>query len=331
MLRPATQNLCSPWTLALGLLLAVALPSFALDRTAAERALLEGRADDAIAALRSHIAGSPHDAAAHLLLCRAFFSEEFIGPAVTACEAAIANGGATDSNTQLWMGRAYGRRADQVGPFTGFSLARKARSAFERAHTLDPASVAAANDLSEYYIAAPSIVGGGTDKALALASSVEPVMPFASHRMRAMVAEKKHEFPTAEREFRAAAESSGRPESWTDLGNYFARRGNPDRAVAALRQAYAADTAKDAALVDIASILNDVHRNPELAQQALRDYLASSAKTDAAPAFRAHLLLGQILAASGDKDAAKIEFQAALKLASNYAPARKALQSLQER
>ena len=66
--------------------------------------------------------------------------------------------------------------------------------------------------------------------------------------------------------------------------------------------------------------------SPIWPRKLLRDYLASPAKTDDAPAFKVHLQLGDLLKRRGDTDGAQREYAAALALASNYAPARKAAQ-----
>jgi tetratricopeptide (TPR) repeat protein len=304
-----------------------AAASSVTDHASAEHALMHGRVDEAANILHQLIAANQKDATAHLLLCRAFYSEELLDAAVSECEAALANGLSGDSTAQDWMGRAYGRKADKAGPLTGLSLAHKVRTAFEIAVQLNPNNSPAVNDLSEYYVGAPSIVGGGLDKAEALAARVETRLPQPGHRIRGLIAEKKKDYATAEREFRAAVAVAGHPDAWADLGDYFGRRQQNDQAIAALRKALEADTAKDGSLLDVASILDTIHREPQMAQQALRDYLASNSKSDAAPAFRAHYQLGKLLAAAGDKPAAKSEYEAALALAANYEPARKALRA----
>jgi Flp pilus assembly protein TadD len=63
-----------------------------------------------------------------------------------------------------------------------------------------------------------------------------------------------------------------------------------------------------------------------MAEKALREYLASPSKTDDAPAFKVHLQLGDILKKRGDTAGAQREYAAALALASNFAPAHKAVQ-----
>jgi tetratricopeptide (TPR) repeat protein len=143
-----------------------------------------------------------------------------------------------------------------------------------------------------------------------------------------MAAEQQKDYTTAEREFLAAVNVAHRSDAWSDLGAFYQRRGNGDKTVEAIRACVAANIAHDASLVDAASILNDANREPELQERLLRDYLRSPAQTDAAPTFRAHVMLGKVLKARGDKAAAKIEFESALALAADYAPAKEALQSV---
>jgi len=74
--------------------------------------------------------------------------------------------------------------------------------------------------------------------------------------------------------------------------------------------------------------LNDMKRDPQLSIQLLRRYLESPARSDIAPAIHVHVLLGRILARSGDIPGARQQFQAALALAAGYAPARSELNKL---
>ena len=293
------------------------------DVVAGERALMQGRADEAIAHLRAAIASNPANGSAHLLLCRTFYAEEHADQAIPECEAALTTMG-RDSKAQDWMGRAYGLKADRSGPLTGYKMAAKVRTAFEAAVNLDPKNGAAVNDLSEYYVGAPALLGGGIDKAAQLADRVQAQVPQQAHRIRALAAEKGRDFDAAEREFRAAVAVAGRPDAWTDLGHFYSRREAKDKALDALRHAVAADRGRDASLVDVASILIEKDLDPKLAEQALRSYLASSAQSDAAPVFQAHVLLGKLLAKAGDKTAAGAEYAKALALAHDYAPAEKA-------
>lgn len=296
---------------------------------ATERVLMQGRIDEAVSELRTTLAADPKNGNAQLLLCRAFYAEEMLDDAIVACESAVQTL-TTSSDAQDWMGRVYGMKADRSGPLGGLRLAHKVKSSFEIAVELDPLNGEAVNDLSEYYVGAPGVVGGGLDKAAALADRVETPLPQQAHRIRALAAEKIRDYEAAEREFQAAVAVANRPDALADLGAYFGRRKEDDKAVEALRRCLAADRARGPSSVDAASILMDIHREPQLAEQVLRQYLAGRAKSDAAPAVRAEVLLASLRSTAGDKAGAKIELDKALRLASNYAPAKHAMLALQQ-
>ncbi len=297
------------------------------DLHASEQDLLQGRADQAIAGLRSAIGRDPDNAAAHLLLCRTYLSELRGAEAAAECQAALHGGLAQDSAAQDWAGRAFGMQAEHAGPIAGLKLAGRVRNAFQVAYRLNPRNPAAANDLGEYYISAPFIVGGGVDKAAALADSLQPNLPETAHRLRALIAEKRGDEPAAEREFQAATEVAQSPGAYVDLACFYVRQKQTDKGVAAARRAVAEDRDFDANVVDAASTLSDVHQTA-LAVEVLRKYLARGHQSDGAPAFRVHTLLGELLAKEGDPTTARAEFQQALALASDYAPAKKGLEAL---
>jgi Flp pilus assembly protein TadD len=81
------------------------------------------------------------------------------------------------------------------------------------------------------------------------------------------------------------------------------------------------------ALIDAASTLYKTNRNLPLAADLVRRYLVS-APSDQAPAFKAHVLLGNILAKQGNKQGAEGEYRTALTLAKNYEPAQEGLKRL---
>ena len=310
--------------------LAAPLASNAADLVSANQALLDGNADVAVGQLKQILAADQNNGQAHLLLCRAYYSQSMASAAASECSAALRTL-ANDSSAQDWAGRAYGMQADSAGPIAGLRLALKVRNAFESAVRLNPLNGDAVNDLSEYYVDAPSIVGGGFDKAALLADRSQSQLPQNAHRMRAMAAEKQKDYGTAEREFRAAAAVANRPNAWADLGAFYSRRSQNDQALEALRRAIALDRAHDATLVDAAATLTEINREPRLAEHALRDYLASHAKSDAAPAFKVHVMLAKLLRNEGNTADAKIELEHSLELASSYAPARKELAAIEHK
>lgn len=304
------------------------LPAFA-DVADARSALYQGRLDDSSAELREHLKDNPHDAVAHQLLCRVFYAEEFADRAIAECEASVGDAHSDTklaSESEMWLGRAYGLKASRANPVSAFRIAKKVVAAFERAVDLDATNVPALSDLGEYYVGAPPIVGGGLDKADRLAARIMPVSATKAHRLLAMIAEKRQDTQTAEAEFKRAVEAQRTPQTLVDLADFYQRRKQCDQSLVTVRTLVRLDHARDAAVVDAASVLVACDREPTFAQELLNGYLASSAMSDSAPAPRVHVQLGDLFAKTGDHDDARREYLAATALATEYAPARKALQ-----
>ena len=308
---------------ALALTLLHALSSRA-DQSPAYAALMHGRVEEATNLLRQALAADASDGRAHLLLCRTEYAQDKADTAVRECETA-ASAMPHDSDTQMWLGRALGLKASTANPLAAFGIARRVRTAFEKAVQLDPANVYAASDLGQYYIAAPAIVGGGDDKLLRLAARLKGHSPARYHRLLALLFQKNKDYAKAEAEFKLAIAAGKSAESYTDLALFYQQQNRPDDAAAAGGLALEADRSRSNVEFDVTSILIAAKRSPEVAERAMRNYLASPNQSDEAPVFKVHLELGKLLASRGDRAGAKAEYAAAVALAPNYEPARKAL------
>jgi len=283
-----------------------------------------GRADQALHALNLTIANNPNDAKAYNLLSRVYFQLELWDNAVRMAEKAIALQ-PQNSDYHLWLGRAMGRKAEDSNPFTAFGLARKVKTEFERAVALDADNLPARNDLSEFYLEAPSILGGDKVKAKQLADYVAKRDPAMGSYMYARVAEKRGD-TGAEAEYKKAVAASSAPgHYWIELAHFYRRAGRLGDMETALNQAVAAAKAGDFTEYDAAALLLHTGRNYAGAAQMLRHYVAQEDPAEDGPAFRAHYLLGIVLEKQGKKSEASVEFQAALKMASQYRPAQDAL------
>ncbi len=97
----------------------------------------------------------------------------------------------------LWLGRAYGRRAETSSFLTAPAQASKARQNFERAVQLDPKNSDALSDLFEYYLQAPGFLGGGHDRAAALIEKIAALDPAERHFAQARLAEEKKDWNQA--------------------------------------------------------------------------------------------------------------------------------------
>ncbi len=290
--------------------------------------LAQGRADEAIAALKSRTTANPNDAEAWNLLSRAYYRVGLWDPAIEAGKRAVALQ-PNNAEYHLWLGRQWGLKAENVSFLRAAGAAGNVRREFERAVELDPNHVQARSDLAEFYMEAPGIMGGGKDKARAQVAELEKRDQAAAHWLRARLAEKDNDLAAAEREHRAALQASASaPARWMDLAAFYFRAKRFKEMDDAVAKALAPPKKPAHLYVDAASLLFQSGRDFPRAAQYLRSYLASSDKTEDYPAFTAHHLLGQILEKQGQRDAARGEHEAALKLASEYKPAREALKKL---
>ena len=285
--------------------------------TSALLALDDGRVEDAVALASASLAGNPGDANAHQILCRAYYAQDRADEAVHECETAVAlpQSQQSASTNQLWLGRTYGLKASHAGLINGFKLAKRVQACFAKSVDLDPSNVSALNDLGEYYVYAPSIVGGGTDKAKVLAARMMPRFPAQAHLLLARIAVDAKDNGTAEAEFKHVIAIQKNTQSWVDLAAFYQTHSRKDDAVAAVKAGLAVDRTHGPAIVDAASILIAMHRETELAEQCLRLYLSSNAKTDEAPAFKVHVELSRLLAARGLSAEAGQHMQTAAALA----------------
>ncbi len=303
------------------LLFAAALPALA---DSAGDMLAAGRIDDAITTLNGRLSSSPSDAESSNLLCRAYFALEEFDRAESACRRAITlepNNG----RYHRWMAHVYGEKAARANFLAAATLAGKTREEFERAVQLNPKDVDARVDLAEFYLEAPSIVGGGHDKARAQARIIGAADPAREHWVYGRIAEKNRDTATAEREYHRMIEvSNGDSEAWLNLALFFRHQKRYDEMEQTLVRTSQAPMSKPDVLVDIAQNLYRIGRNPVLAIQVLRRYLTAR-PVEEAPAFKAHYLLGSLFEKQGDMAAAVREYETSLSLARQFGQAQQAL------
>jgi tetratricopeptide (TPR) repeat protein len=289
--------------------------------------LAAGRVDETIQTLQQQTARNATDAESYNLLCRAYFMLEEWDRGIPACERAK-NLEPQNSPYHLWLGRIYGEKAARAGLLSAAGLAKKVRTSFEHAVELDPRSWEARTDLGEFYLEAPSIVGGGKDKAREQADALIPLNPAMAHWLAARIAEKNKDIAEAEREYRAAIVSShSGVRAWFDLANFLRHANRLDEMEHALRNLESSPLDRPESLMDGASILLRTGRDLPLAVRLLHRYLSSP--VEEGPAFKAHDLLGQVLEKQGERRAAAEQYRAALALAHSYARAQQDLKRVE--
>ena len=181
----------------LALLLSVSLSQ---EPAPAVRAQLDsGNYKGAQSALTAALKNSPNDASLHYWLGRTDYELRNYDDAVSQIELAVR---LTPENAEYnrWLGRAYGAKAEESH---SFFLARKVKQAFEIAVKLAPGNIAARQDLMQYCVEAPWIVGGDKDKAKQQIAAIAAIDPIEGKLARAAYLTTEKQWKAAEAEYTA--------------------------------------------------------------------------------------------------------------------------------
>lgn len=202
---------------------------------------------------------------------------------------------AGNSDYMDWLGRAYGKRAETSNPLMAPMLASKARQAFERSVALDPQNAEALSDLFEYYLEAPGFLGGGYDKALAVANKISAVNPAEGYFAKSQLAKKHREFNDAEQHLRqAAALAPHQVGRLIDLARFLADQGRTRESDLVFAQAQKLDPNAPKVWFARARTLIKQKRNFEEAKNLLQKYVHASITADDPPKNDALDLLRQV-------------------------------------
>lgn len=198
----------------------------------------------------------------------------------------------SNSDYELWLARAWGRRAESSGWWMAPVLASKARQHFEKSVALDPHNREAKNDLFDFYLNAPGFLGGGIEKAEAIARSIAQERPPESEFEQAQIAERRKEYDAAEAHLRRAMElAPDQPGRIVDLARFVAKRGRLNESDQLFEQARKLAPGLPRVAFAEARVDIENHRNLEQARGLLEQYLHSSLTPDDPPRQEAEKLL----------------------------------------
>jgi tetratricopeptide (TPR) repeat protein len=192
----------------------------------------------------------------------------------------------------LWLGRAWGRRAETSNPFSAPGYASRARNAFEQAVSIDISDKAAVGDLFDYYLGAPGFLGGGLNKAEDLAKKVAARDPAEGHYLEAQINDKRKQYDAAEQHLRRAAALAPKQVSRVlDLARYLAKRGRVMESDALFEQAEQMAPHNPRVLFYRAQTYINGRRNLADARKLLEQYLQAPLTPDDPPRESAQALL----------------------------------------
>jgi Flp pilus assembly protein TadD len=233
----------------------------------------------------------PQDARTLELMGRAYLMDAEYKKAVEVLEKAVQLQ-PTDSMLWTWLGRAYGRRAETAFALSALPLANKTREAFERAVKLDPKNGEAVNDLFEFYIEAPGLVGGGHDKARNLIPLIAKNSAAEGAFAAARLAEQEKEHRKAEEQLREAVARAPREVGRViDLAAFFARHGRFEESDKTFMEAEKLAPEAPKVIFARAEALIKANRDLKTARQLLQKYLSMPLTPDDPPRSEAQKLL----------------------------------------
>jgi tetratricopeptide (TPR) repeat protein len=291
---------------------------FAADDYAAARVELE-------AALRRN----PRDAEALYYLGRLALRDGRSSDAVDLFEKAIElNDASTDYH--VWLGSALGDEAQRASKFRQPFLAKRVRTEFDRAVALDPRSVPARFGAVQVYALLPGFMGGNMETAHRHAAELAAVSPYHGHLAAAFLAQREKNFPAAEREYESAIAAA--PDSiggYLSLGALQQRQEHWDAAFASYDRLLARRPGESSAQFQIGRLSAISGHQLERGEQALTTWLAKPPKNASiATQAGAHHRLGQIYARTNRRDAARVEFEEAVRINPKNEDAKKSLAEL---
>jgi cytochrome c-type biogenesis protein CcmH/NrfG len=249
---------------------------------------------DYAGSLKELLGTNERDAAVFLLIGQNYFGLAEYTQATDSLEKAVA---LAPSNPEclLWLGRAYGRRAETSNPFSAPGFASKSRQMFERAVALEPANREAVGDLFDYYLGAPGFLGGGENKAEALAAKVAQRDPAEGHYYQAQLDDRRKQYDSAEKHLRAAMELAPRQVGRVmALARYLAAHGHTKESDVLFDQAERIAPDDPRVIYERASAYVKGGYNLDEARRLLHRYLSSPVTPNDPPKSQAQDLLRKI-------------------------------------
>lgn len=233
------------------------------------------------------------------------------------------------SDYHLWLGQAYGIKAQNSSMFKQPFLAKKVKNEFKKAVELDSANLDARFALMQFYFVAPGIMGGNKEEGKKQAEEIKRQDPVKGHQAFALVYEQEKNYDQAEKEYLAAVEE--RPESldsYFALGYFYGRIEKYDKASETFEKIAAKDPEEMDAYYQIGRMGALSGQNLDRAVECFKKYLTREPDKDSPSLAWAHYRLGMVYEHKKETDLAKREYQSALELDPDHKKAKKALKDL---
>lgn len=274
-----------------------------------------GRYNRAVDALSGAIAKSPEDASLQFLLGQSYYQLGEFPRASASFERAVQLA-PRDSVYRDWLAKAYGRRAEQSIFLNAMTWARKTHREFEIAVELNPANFEARRDLIRYEMNAPSVLGGGDDKAMKHIEALEKIDPIQGQLAHGEFFSTKKRFPEADAVFAKILEQgSDQAGVYFEMCDYYRDRPNAEKMGESIDKAEHIDP-NDRRLKFYKGVLLVMQgKSPTEAEMLLKSYVATVPdNSDLPPHAAAVEWLGKLYESLGRSSEAAEEYRESLTL-----------------
>jgi len=294
-----------------------------------------GQYRKAAEALEAAVERNPRVASQHYWLGRCLFEIRDFNHSISSLEDATTLDSAR-SEYHDWLGRAFGRKADESSHsnmVSALSLARRTHHEFETAVKLDATNIHAQRDLIAFMANAPGSLGGGEGNALAQIRALSAVDPVEGALALADLYAVEKKFEQANEQYQKILKSApNRVEAYLEAADYYRDQGDSEHMEQAIVGA-ARIAPSDHRLTyyrGVALVLEK--KDPAVAENDLHAYLNSVPDNSEVPAHSsAYEWLGKLYESEKRPDLAAEQYETALALDPQNKALREALKRLQNK
>lgn len=228
------------------------------------------------------------------------------------------------------LGAAYGEHAQNVNMFSQASLAKKTKAEFEKAVELDPNHLQARFALIDYYLIAPSFMGGSEEKAQQQVNEIRKRDALDGHRAQGRLYARQKKTDLARKEYvDAVREQPNSAKAHYFLGGFYLLTDkNWANALHEYDMALKLDPAYMPTYFRLGQLAARSESNYARGGESLRKYLAYKPAENEPNLASTWYWLGQIQEKQGKKADAKQSYNNALKLAPGSKEIKEALKGV---
>ena len=235
------------------------------------------------------------------------------------------------SESHLWLARSLGMQAQRASVLKQPFIARHLKTTIDKAIDLDPDNIDARELRWQFYLMAPSVMGGGEEKARSEAAEILRRNRYRGQLLSLAEAGRGKDAAAAERALKAVVAEF--PDSSSPAGSYASWLVGHNRVAEAFGVVEAYQKRRPADPIGwylLGRTAANAGQQLDRGEDAMRRYLANvPPPAERIPTIAsARAWLGGILKQKGDKEGARREFEAALKLDPHNGLAKRSLAAL---